>query len=311
MRGLPAAGPTRTKVLSALAVASLVLGGWALVAVGSGSLPGPVTKLPFGPNAFAFSRNIVREGAPSGSSSTPTTTVPVAPPTTKTPPTAPSTTPSTAAAASDLSSPKQPPRTPPGVQAALTVSPSNPPAISAAPTVAPGGGTAAAGVARELIASINSISGGKYRIPVTADNVALLERWMANEGGLWADNPLNTSLDASEYAHQFTSGGENTGIPIFPTMAAGVAATAKTLLDNGVYAHILGELRPGDASCVAFATAVIHSPWAASHYGNNPGRFCEGVIPPVRGIHKHHRRAAVRVRSAASRKLVVHPHHKK
>lgn len=100
-------------------------------------------------------------------------------------------------------------------------------------------------------------------IPATADNLSLLERWMANEGGLWADNPLNTSLHSGEYPHQITTGGQDTGIPIFPNMATGIAATATTLLS---YPSILRVLRSGRASCVTFAKAVIRSPWASSHY---------------------------------------------
>jgi hypothetical protein len=97
---------------------------------------------------------------------------------------------------------------------------------------------------------------------------------MANEGGLWANNPLNTSLNSARYAQQIARGGQNTGIPIYPTMAVGIRETAKTLLGNHAYARILSVLRSGVAPCVAFAAAVIHSPWAASHYGHNPARFC-------------------------------------
>ena len=309
MRGLPASGPKRTKVVALGAAASLVLGAVLLTSVGSGALSLQGIKPPFGPKAFALSRSTVRHGVPSPSSSSPPS------PTTTTPPTTmPTTAPAPPVApASEASSPKAPPQAPPAVQT-TTPSPSNARAISVTSADVPSGNSTAAGVARALIAAINSLSGGRYKIPATADNVTLLERWMANEGGLWADNPLNTSLDSSQYPHQITSGGQNTGIPIFPTMAAGVQATAKTLLDNGVYSHILTELRSGSASCVAFATAVIHSPWAASHYGYDPARFCQGVIPPARGIHKHHRRTAARVRSAAHPphpQPVMRIHHKK
>lgn len=138
-------------------------------------------------------------------------------------------------------------------------------------------------VASELISAIDEQSGGSYDIPASADNVALLVRWMSNEGGLWANNPLNTSLDAARHPHQFTTAGVNTGIPIFPTMHAGVVATATTLLDYGAYAGILKTLSSGSASCSAFARQVIRSPWAASHYGHDPARFCSASPSSAEG----------------------------
>jgi len=147
-------------------------------------------------------------------------------------------------------------------------------------------------VAAALIVAVDQQSGGTQRIPVTADNVSLLGRWMGNEGGLWADNPLNTSLGASGNPHQFTASGQDTGIPIFPTMAAGVKATAATLLSNPSYARILAVLRRGTASCTTFATAVVRSPWASSHYGHSAAGFCSGNLAPRPGRagRRHHRR---------------------
>jgi hypothetical protein len=150
------------------------------------------------------------------------------------------------------------------------------------PMAKPSGATARAAVS--LIAAIHVASHGTVPIPVTTDNIDLLGRWMANEGGLWADNPLNTSLDAGSYPHQFSAGGQDTGIPIFPSLAAGVAATATTLLSNSRYAHILKVLGSGSASCLVFARAVIQSPWASGHYDHDPGGFCTGrIVPPRRG----------------------------
>jgi len=156
-------------------------------------------------------------------------------------------------------------------------------------------------VAAGLIRAVNQQSNGTEHIPVTADNVSLLDRWMANEGGLWADNPLNTSLDSAAYQHQFTTSGEDTGIPIFPSMTTGIGATATTLLSNQAYARILQVLKSGKASCLSFAKAVIHSPWASSHYGYDTARFCSGtIVPPVRRghghphlVHRHHHAAKV------------------
>jgi hypothetical protein len=159
--------------------------------------------------------------------------------------------------------------------------------VSAAPVP-----TGSAAVASALILAVNLQSGGKQSIPVTPTNVSLLQRWMANEGGLWADNPLNTSLGAGGLPHQFTSGGQDSGIPIFSTLSAGVAATASTLLSNPTYAHILRVLGKGTASCTTFATAVIRSPWASGHYGHSASGFCSGHITPRPRTGQNHRGAA-------------------
>jgi hypothetical protein len=131
------------------------------------------------------------------------------------------------------------------------------------------GSSEVAQIAARLISAVDRQS--RAAIPRTPDNLSFLERWMANEGGLWANNPLNTDLDAGRYPHQISTNGQDTGTPIFPSMAIGIEATATTLLR---YPTILGVLHSGDASCMSFALAVIRSPWAASHYGNNPSRFC-------------------------------------
>ncbi len=143
-----------------------------------------------------------------------------------------------------------------------------------------GPGTAAAdpteaAVAARLIAAIDAASGGRYAIRATPDNVDLLETWMDNEGGLWADNPLNTSLDAARYPHQFTTTGVDTTIPIFPDIQIGIDATATTLLSSSAYRGILWTLSEGTATCGAFAQAVMASPWAASHYGDDASHFCD------------------------------------
>jgi hypothetical protein len=129
-------------------------------------------------------------------------------------------------------------------------------------------------VAQDIMIAIDGQSKGAYDIVASPANVTLLQSWMANEGGLWADNPLNTSLDAGRYPHQFTSGGSDTGIPIYPDIQIGIAATATTLLMNRAYASILAVLDQNTGDCASFARAVIDSPWAASHYGQDPARFC-------------------------------------
>jgi len=145
-------------------------------------------------------------------------------------------------------------------------------------------------VASQLITAIDTQSGGQYAIRPTTGNVALLARWMANEGGLWADNPLNTTYQAGSYPHQFTSAGVDSGSPIYPSMNVGIRDTALTLLGGSSYRKILTELALGNASCTAFANAVIRSPWAASHYGYNAAAFCDAapsgaLRPGHRGRH--------------------------
>lgn len=151
--------------------------------------------------------------------------------------------------------------------------------------LAPTGSALAGDVALSLIAAVDRLSHGAYAIPASPANVALLEVWMAHEGGLWADNPLNTSLDASRYPHQFTTGGQNTGIPIYPNLTTGVTETALTLLGNPAYTAILRVLDGGSGSCVAFGTAVVESPWASSHYGHDAGSFCPTGPAPVLTVH--------------------------
>jgi hypothetical protein len=130
-----------------------------------------------------------------------------------------------------------------------------------------------------LIDAVNKDSNGRYDIPSSAANIALIEEWMAHEGGLWANNPLNTSLYASRYPHEFTSSGVDVGIPIYPNLDVGIADTAATLLGNPAYQQILAVLESGSGSCMAFASAVVESPWAASHYGYDPGSFCPPGSP--------------------------------
>lgn len=149
--------------------------------------------------------------------------------------------------------------------------------------------TGTAAVAVSLFSAIGLMSNGKYPIPGTANNINLVTRWVANEGGLWANNPLNTSHGSAAYPHQFTTSGQDTGIPIFPTLSSGIAATAATLLSNPSYGRVLRLLRSGAASCVSFARAVIRSPWASGHYGHDPVGFCSGRIVPVRRGHRRHR----------------------
>ena len=232
-----------------------------------------------------------RTDAPSSSTTPSTAPPPTAPlstvPPATTSPTPPTTSPTPPTTSAFAAVPGAVPVTfPAGI---VTVPPSHRAARrrrAGATVLAPAGGTARA--AAQLIRAIDQQTGTRGAIPETADNVELLGRWMDNEGGLWADNPLNTSLDAASYPHQFTASGQDTGIPIFPDLATGLVATAKTLLSNPSYSRILRVLGSGSASCMAFARVVIQSPWASGHYDYNPAGFCSGSITPVRRGRKPH-----------------------
>jgi hypothetical protein len=188
----------------------------------------------------------------------------------------------------------------PATSAPLPLPPAAP-AVFPAASAAPGRAVANAptstggnGVASALLAALDKQLRRPRGFPVTSVNIALLDHWFAAEGGLWANNPLNTSLGSAAYPHQFTAGGQDTGIPIYPNLGTGITMTASTLAGNPSYQPILRSLQSGHASCIAFANAVIRSPWASSHYYYDPVGFCTGLIaPPVRG-HAHHRRGRAR-----------------
>jgi len=284
-------------VVTVAAVVALVLGSWLVVGSAAGSATAPGTRL-----AASLHRTAGRNPVPSTRATTSPGTASAGAPSTTLPPstTAP---PSTTPASTTL-----PPSTtalaPPTTVAVVPVAGSDPFASAAKEAVAAPprasrrhwGGVAmlappaqTSRAAAQLIVAINQRSGSQGAIPDTAHDIGLLGRWMANEGGLWADNPLNTSLDAGSYPHQFTASGQDTGIPIFPDLAAGVAATATTLLSNPSYSRILHVLRSGSASCIAFARVVIQSPWASGHYDHDPVGFCSGSIVPARRGHQRHR----------------------
>jgi len=176
----------------------------------------------------------------------------------------------------------------PGIQATASTTavqnpvapPPRPSQVASAPAAPVTTTTEPGRIAASLILAIDARSSVRA-VPETATNIALLERWMANEGGLWANNPLNTSLGSASHPHQITTSGVDTGIPVFPTMADGIQAVAVTLISNPSYSRILTVLHAGAAPCRAFAAAVIRSPWASSHYGFDLSRFCSGKVRPL------------------------------
>jgi hypothetical protein len=282
MGGQRRTGRQRRATLVA-AVGMVVVGSWFVVSSATGSTP---------------PQKADKAATPSRADATGTT---ARPPATTTPRgLSPAVEPSTPSGAVTTSAPTTlPPRTPPPTNAAVpttapvTSRPTPLPrtvsrAAIAVPVAKPSTATAQAAVS--LISALRARSNGRDAISATTDNIDLLGRWMANEGGLWADNPLNTSLDSAAYPHQFSANGQDTGIPIFPNLSVGVAATAATLLANPRYARILKVLGSGSAPCIVFARAVIQSPWASGHYDHDPGGFCSGrIVPARRGRgHGHH-----------------------
>jgi hypothetical protein len=307
--------------VTAVALASLVGGSWLVVSAatapapsaGSAALrieagqdPGPRAHPSGTPvrTATTVTRSADAGPAAGGPAAQPLAAAPTSSPPSDPPSTAPTTVaqPTTPAVAPAAAAPAPVSSVPSTVATEPTTVAASPPASPvfaaalprAAPSrpgaVAPPPGTPAlAQAAMALIRAIDGQSGGGRPVRATADNVTLLERWMANEGGLWANNPLNTSLDAGDYPHEFTASGQDTGQAIFPTMALGIAATATTLLSNPAYGQIVDLLRTGRASCLSFARAVIRSPWASSHYEYNTARFCGGVPAPARPHSPRHR----------------------
>jgi hypothetical protein len=101
--------------------------------------------------------------------------------------------------------------------------------------------------------------------PTTQNNVTNIQRWMNSEepaqSWLSNNNPLNTTMQSSGYIANDTNG---YGGPGYVDVASGLAATAQTITSG--YPSILAALR-SDAPPATFDSAVVNSPWAASHYG--------------------------------------------
>ncbi len=82
----------------------------------------------------------------------------------------------------------------------------------------------------------------------SAENRRLLAAWARAEGGSAKNNPLNTTEPwpgATSY--------NSAGVKNYPTGAAGIAATAATLV-NGYYPGIVADLRGGKLTARAIVT---------------------------------------------------------
>ena len=121
--------------------------------------------------------------------------------------------------------------------------------------------------------------------PRTDSNVAFLVAWMGREGTSAAFNPLATTLPWPG-STDFNS----VGVRNYPTLAAGVAATAQTLTSG--YPAIVGDLRAGDGARAGQEHAELRK-WSGGGYdsiggsggagnvGGNPGVSTEGFLGDV------------------------------
>jgi len=100
--------------------------------------------------------------------------------------------------------------------------------------------------------------------PVTSANVSSLEDWFEHEGGGGQNNPLNTTLETSNVVATINSA----GVRSYSTPAAGVAATAQTLLGSG-YSAIVSALRAGTGLANAGgAVSSELSTWSEGGYSS-------------------------------------------
>ncbi len=101
--------------------------------------------------------------------------------------------------------------------------------------------------------------------PASADNVLALDLWAQSEGmPAWANNWLATTQD-------WPGAGiwNSAGVKTYPTLAAGLEATATTL-SSPDYAVIVGYFQ-GDQGLANIYTAINASPWCRGcSNGNYP-----------------------------------------
>jgi len=100
----------------------------------------------------------------------------------------------------------------------------------------------------------NQILSG-VQAPITAANLRALNAWQQAEGGTYANNPFNTTLQTP----QQVGAANSAGVRGYATPQAGIQATIDTL-QNGNYGGILSALRAGN-NPTAVAQAIANSPW--------------------------------------------------
>jgi hypothetical protein len=130
-----------------------------------------------------------------------------------------------------------------------------------------GGDRVAVGWADQLLKQIGA--------PVTPGNTQFVYDWEVSEGGGGKYNPLNQGPVPGH--PELTSTGQQYGggAADFVSWQAGLTG-AQDYLQMGNYSGVLSGLRNNDP--VAARTALIASPWAASHYGNGSS-FSNKSVP--------------------------------
>lgn len=133
-----------------------------------------------------------------------------------------------------------------------------------------GGGPLAAGQwAADMLAQ------GHY--PVTAGNVGFVFQWEESEGGGGRWNPLNQGDVPGQPQLTSTGSQYGGGAADYVSRAAGITG-AVAYLNMGNYTHVKAALMANNAA--AARSALIASPWAASHYGYG-ANFSKTPIPPA------------------------------
>lgn len=110
--------------------------------------------------------------------------------------------------------------------------------------------------------------------PLTADNVADLDRWQAAEGGSTnntaAYNPFNTMRTTDVNGNPLPIDNETNGFPAYANWLAGCAGTVATLLQPNMWV-ITQALRAGNVSPPpAFLAIVDQSAWCAPSADGTP-----------------------------------------
>lgn len=104
-------------------------------------------------------------------------------------------------------------------------------------------------------------------VPVNNATIGFMKLWARFEGGhtngaLW--NPLNTSMPVAG-----AKSWHGINVKTYPSRAAGIEATAKTLTQRNAtaygYTRILNALKASNPA--AAVSALVNSAWASGHYG--------------------------------------------
>jgi len=135
-----------------------------------------------------------------------------------------------------------------------------------------GGAEVAVGWAEQLLSEIGA--------PASAGNVQFIYDWEVSEGGGGAYNPLNQGPVPGQPALTTTGSQFGGGAADFASWAAGLTGAADYLA-MPAYAGVKSGLLANDPT--AARSALIASPWAASHYGNGAD-FSDAAVPGGKAV---------------------------